>query len=203
MPDVSTSSPSVTPEDVTGMLSDHTKHLLNHLHYMLENGLVKILKTLNPSSNPCSVLGIPQAPSSLAQHETLENHLYNMSKNFTPSQAPPVMSTSPSRPETAMVISPPIVELLNNIPSLATTSQTNELAYFVPPYQIVAYSTPPIPLRGIGVPRGLVLDYYFNKCGASDRANRTDPRGSFVNSFEECLAAVREDFKKQMQEPSR
>jgi hypothetical protein len=50
MPDVSTSSPSVTIEDVTSMLNDHTKHLRNHLHYMLENGLVKILKTLNPSS---------------------------------------------------------------------------------------------------------------------------------------------------------
>jgi hypothetical protein len=47
MPAVSTSFPSVTPEDVTGMLNDHTKHLTNHLHYMLENGLVKIFKTLN------------------------------------------------------------------------------------------------------------------------------------------------------------
>jgi hypothetical protein len=40
MPNVSTSSP-VTPEDVAGMLNDHTKHLTNHLHYMLENSLVK------------------------------------------------------------------------------------------------------------------------------------------------------------------
>jgi hypothetical protein len=42
MPDVSTSSPSVTPEDVTGMLNDHIKHMTNQLHYMLEDGLVKI-----------------------------------------------------------------------------------------------------------------------------------------------------------------
>jgi hypothetical protein len=27
---ISTSSPSVTPGDVTGMLNDHTKHLTNH-----------------------------------------------------------------------------------------------------------------------------------------------------------------------------
>jgi hypothetical protein len=120
MSDVSTSSPSVTPEDVTGMLNDHTKHFTNHLHYMLENGLVKIFKTLNPSFDSCGVSGIPQAPSCLAQHEILENPPYGMPKNFTPSQAPPVMSTLSSRPETAMVISPPILELLNSISSSAT-----------------------------------------------------------------------------------
>jgi hypothetical protein len=168
MPIVSASSPSVTPEDVTGMLNDHTKHLTNHLHYMLENGLVKIFKILNPSVDSGSVLGTPQAPSSLAQHEALENPPYGMPKNFRPSQAPPIMSTLPSRPETAMVISPPIVEPLNSIPSSATTSQTNELANFVPPYQTVTYSTPPIPPRGMGIPHGLVLDYYFNKYGALD-----------------------------------
>jgi hypothetical protein len=134
MPDVSILSPSVTPEDLTGMLNDHIKYLINHLHYMLKNGLVKIFKTLNPSSDPSSVSGIPQAPGSSAQHETLENPPYGMLKNFTPSQAPPVMSTLPSNPEIAMVISPPIVKPLNSIPSSATTSRTNELANFVPPY---------------------------------------------------------------------
>jgi hypothetical protein len=99
-----------------------------------------------------------------------------------------------------MVISPPTVEPLNNIPSSATTSQTNKLANFVPPYQTVAYNTPPIPLRGTGVRRGLVPDYYFNKYGMSDKVPRTNPTGSFVTSFEECLAVVREDFKKQMRE---
>jgi hypothetical protein len=44
MLDVSTSSPSITPKFVTGMLNDHMKHLTNHLYYMLENGLVKISK---------------------------------------------------------------------------------------------------------------------------------------------------------------
>jgi hypothetical protein len=199
MPNVSTSSSFVTPEDVIGMLNDHTKHLPNHLHYMLENGLVKIFKSLNPSSDLSSVSGIPQAPSSSAQHETLENPPYDMPKNFTPSQATPVISALPSRPETAMVISPPMVEPLNTVPSLATTSRTNELADFVPPYQTFAYSIPPIPPRGTGVPRGPALDYYFNKYGALDRVPGTEPRGGSVNSFEECLAAVREDFKRQMQ----
>jgi hypothetical protein len=82
---VSTSSPSVTPKDVTDMINDHTKLLTNPLHYMLENGLVKIFKTFNPSSDLASVSGIPQAPSSLAPHETLGNPLYSMLKNFTPS----------------------------------------------------------------------------------------------------------------------
>jgi hypothetical protein len=201
MPDVSTSFSSVTPKDVTGTLNDHTKHLINHLHYMLENGLVKIFKTLNPSADSGSAFGTPQAPSSSAHHEALENPLYDMLKNFTPSQAPPVMSTLPSRPETAMVISPPIVEPLNNIPSSVAMNQTNELASFVPSYQMVAYSTPPIPPRGTGIPRGLVPDYYFNnKYDSPDRVSRTEPRGASVNSFDECLAAVREDFKKQIRE---
>jgi hypothetical protein len=177
MPDVSTSSPSVTPEDVIGMLNDHTELLTNLLHYMLEDSLVKIFKTLNPSSDPNGVSGIPQTLSYLAQHETLENPLYSMSTNFTPSQAPPIMSTLPSRPKTAMVISPPVVEPLNSIPSSATMSRTNELANFVPPYQTVAYRTHPIPPRGMGVPHGLMPDYYFNKYGTPDRVPRTKPRG--------------------------
>jgi hypothetical protein len=204
MPDVSTSSPSVTPKDVTGMLNDHTKHLTNHLHYMLENGLVKIFKTLNPSTDSGSVFGTPQAPCSSAQHEALKNPLYGMPKNITPSQSPPVMSTLLLRPETAMVISPPIVEPLNSIPSSAATSRTNELASFVPPYQTVAYSTPPILSRGTGIPHSSVPDYYFNnKYGALDRVPRTEHRWVFVNSFEECLATVREDLKKQMRETFR
>jgi hypothetical protein len=59
IPAVSTSSPSVTPKYVTGMLNDHTKHLTNHLHYILKNGLVKIFKTLNPSADSSSVFGTP------------------------------------------------------------------------------------------------------------------------------------------------
>jgi hypothetical protein len=42
-----------------------------------------------------------------------------------------------------------------------------------------------------------VSDSYFNKYGAPDRIHRAEPRRGHVNSFEECLAAVREDFKKQ------
>jgi hypothetical protein len=161
------------------MLNDHTKDLANHLHYMLENGLVKIFKTLNPSADSSSVFGTTQVPSILAQHEVLENPVYDMPKNFTPSQTALVMSTLPSRSETAMVISPPIVEPLNNIPSSAAMSRTNDLASFVPPYQMVAYSTPPILPRGMGIPRGLVPDYYFNdKYGAPDRVPRTKPRGA-------------------------
>jgi hypothetical protein len=104
------------------MLNDHIKHLIDHLHYMLENSLVKIFKTLNPSFDPTGVSGITQAPSSSTQHETLENPPYGVSKNFTPGQSPLVMSTSPLRLETAMVVSPPILEMLNSIPSSATTS---------------------------------------------------------------------------------
>jgi hypothetical protein len=196
MPVVSTTSPSVTPEDVTGLLNDHTKHLTNHLLYMLENGLVKIFKILNPSADSCSVFGTPQAPCSSAQYEALENLPYGMPKNFTPSQAPLIMSTLSLRTKITMVISPPIVAPLNSIPSLANTSRTNKLVNFVPPYQTVTYSTPPIPPRGTGVPHGPMPDYYFNKYGAPDRVPRTEPRWSSINSFEECLAAVREDFKK-------
>jgi hypothetical protein len=50
----------------------------------------------------------------------------------------------------------------------------------------------------MGVPRGPVPDYYFNKYGAPDIIPRTEPRGLSINSFEECLDMVREDFKKQM-----
>jgi hypothetical protein len=100
-----------------------------------------------------------------------------------------------------MVISPSIVEPLNSIPGSAATSRINELASFVPPYQTVAYSTPPIPPRGTGIPHSPVPDYYFNnKYGTPDRVLRTEPRGASVNSFEECLATVRKDFKKQMRE---
>jgi hypothetical protein len=79
-------------------------------------------------------------------------------------------------------------------------SQANELANFAPPYQMVIDSTPPIPPRGMGVPRCPVPDYYFNKYGVPDRIPRTGPRRGPVNSFEKCLAMVREDFKKQMWE---
>jgi hypothetical protein len=44
MPDVSTLPLSITPEDVSGMLNDHSKHMINQLKYMLEDGLVKKLK---------------------------------------------------------------------------------------------------------------------------------------------------------------
>jgi hypothetical protein len=65
---------------------------------------------------------------------------------------------------------------------------------------MVTYSTPPIPPRGTGVPRGPVPDYYFNKYSTPDRVPRTETRGGSINSFKECLVAVREDFKKQMRE---
>jgi hypothetical protein len=46
------------------MFNDHTKHMMNQLKYMLEDGLVKKFKTLNTSTDPYSVPGMPQAPSS-------------------------------------------------------------------------------------------------------------------------------------------
>jgi hypothetical protein len=98
-----------------------------------------------------------------------------------------------------MVISRPIVEPLNSIPSSATMNRTNELANFVSPYQMVAYSPLTIPPMGTRIPHDPVPNYYFNnKYGTPDRVPRTEHRGASVNSFEECLAMIREDFKKQM-----
>jgi hypothetical protein len=151
---------------------------------------------LSTSCDPFSVSGTPQASSSSAPLEPLENPPYGMLKGFTPSQAPPVMSTLTSRPKTALVMSPQIVEPLNSIPSSATTSRTNELVNFVSPYRTVAHSIPPIPPMGMGIPRGPLLDYHFNKYDVPDRIPRAEPRKGPVNSFEECLATVREDLKK-------
>jgi hypothetical protein len=53
----------------------------------------------------------------------------------------------------------------------------------------------------MGIPRGPVSDYYFNKYGTLDRVPRTEHRGDSVNSFEECLAAIREDFKNKWGKP--
>jgi hypothetical protein len=104
MPDVSTSSPSVAPEDVSSMLNDHSRHMTNRLKYMLEDGLVKKIKTLSISSDLYSVPGNPQSSGSLAPCELLKNPLYGMPKDFTPSQAPPDMSILPPKPETTMVM---------------------------------------------------------------------------------------------------
>jgi hypothetical protein len=65
---------------------------------------------------------------------------------------------------------------------------------------MVAHSIPPIPPTGTGIPRGLVPDAYFNRYGTPDVLPRVEPRRGPVNSFEECLAAVREEFKKQIWE---
>jgi hypothetical protein len=40
MLDVSTSIPSLTPEDVSDMLNDHTKHMIDQLKYMIEDVLI-------------------------------------------------------------------------------------------------------------------------------------------------------------------
>jgi hypothetical protein len=122
MPTVSPSSLSVIPEDVSSMLNDHTKHMTNQLNYMLEDGLVKIFKSLGISSDPSAILGTTHTPSSLAPLNPAGIPLYGMPKNFTPSQAPPVMSTYLQQPDNAMVVSLPIVEALDSSPSLAATS---------------------------------------------------------------------------------
>jgi hypothetical protein len=122
MPTVSPSSLSVTPKDVSSMLNEHTKHVTNQLNYMLEDGLVKIFKSLGISSDPSAILGTTHTPSSSAPLNPAGIPLYGMSKNFTPSQAPPVMSTYLQQPDNAMVLSPPIVEALDNMPSSAATS---------------------------------------------------------------------------------
>jgi hypothetical protein len=117
-----------------------------------------------------------------------------MPKDLTSRQAPPTMSTFPPKPEIAMVMSPSLVEPLDSLPWLATTSQTNGLANFVPPYQMVVHSIPPIPSMGTGIPCSPVPNYYFNKYGTPDRIPRTEPGRVLINSFEECLATIREDF---------
>jgi hypothetical protein len=117
-----------------------------------------------------------------------------MPKGLTSREAPPAMSTFPPKPEIAMVMSPSLVEPLDSLPWLATTSQTNELANFVPPYQTVVHSIPPIPPMGTGIPCSPVPNYYFNKYGTPDRIPRTEPGRVLINSFEECLAAIREYF---------
>jgi hypothetical protein len=190
IPNVSTSSPLVTPEDVSNMLHDHSKHLME---YMLEDGLVKIFKTLSISSNLPSVLA---SSSSAPQGEPL----YGMPKNFTPSQAPPAMSMLPLQSDKSIVVSPPIVEPLDSIPSSATTGRTNELESVVPPYWTVVHSVPPIPPMETRIPRGPVPDSYFNRFAAPDRVPHVEPRRNPINSYEECLAAFREDFRKQMRD---
>jgi hypothetical protein len=77
--------------------------------------------------------------------------------------------------------------------------QTNKLDNFVPPYRTVTYSTPPIPPMGTRIPRP-VLDSYFNKFGTPERVPRAEPRKTPVILCEECLAVIREDFKKSMSE---
>jgi hypothetical protein len=157
MSNVSISSPSFTPEDVFGMLNDHSKHMTNQLKYMLEDDLVKIFKTLSTSSDPYSIPRNPQASSSSALLEPLENPSYGMPKGFTPSQAPPVMSTLPPRPEIAMVMSLLIVEPLNSTLSSATTGQANELANFVH-HTEQSRNIPPISPTGTRIPHGPVPD---------------------------------------------
>jgi hypothetical protein len=105
---------------------------------MLEDGLVNIFTTLSTTSDTYSIHGNAQAPSPSAPYKPLGNHSYGMPKSFMPSQMPPAVSTLSPRPETAVFMSPPLVEPLNSIPSLITQSRTNELANFVPLFQMVA-----------------------------------------------------------------
>jgi hypothetical protein len=79
---------------------------------MLEDGLVKIFKTLSISSDPSSVLDNQHTSCSSALHASLENPLYGMANNFTLSQAPPAISTLPPQPKKAIVVNPPMVETL-------------------------------------------------------------------------------------------
>jgi hypothetical protein len=46
----------------------------------------------------------------------------------------------------------------------------------------------------MGIPHDPVPDYYFNQYGIPDRVPRNEPRAGSVNSFEDCLAMIREDF---------
>jgi hypothetical protein len=79
-----------------------------------------------------------------------------MSLNYFPSHTPSARTTFPSKekPESAIVLSPPMVDPITSIPSSTTDRRTNELANFLPPYCSVAYITPPIPSVGIGITQG-------------------------------------------------
>jgi hypothetical protein len=68
-----------------------------------------------------------------------------MSLNYLPIQAPSARNIFLDRqkPESAMVLSTPVVEPKNSFPSLPTSGQTNELA------APVSYSTSPIPPMGL------------------------------------------------------
>ena len=199
-PTISASSVPVTPEDVSNMLYDNNKLLKSHMEYMIENGLTKAFKSLNISTEPSLSHDNRLASSSSAPYIPPGNPQFGMPLNFVPSQAPPAVNALPSKPETAMVVSPPMVDPLDSIPSSATTGRTNELASFIPPYRTVAYSTPPIPPRGTGVPHGPVPDSYFHRFSAPDRVQHVEPRRPPLNMVEECLAVFKEDLKKQIRE---
>jgi hypothetical protein len=125
-----------------------------------------------------------------------------MPLNYFPGQAPLAKASfcNKEKPESAIVLSPPMIVLITIIPSLTTISRTNKLDNFIPPYRIVAYSTPPIPPMCTGVPQGLVPDSYFNKFSAHNRIPCVEPRSTPITNMEECLVVIIADFNKQHRE---
>jgi hypothetical protein len=97
-----------------------------------------------------------------------------------------------------MVLSPPIVGPKNSIATSISNGWTNELACFIHPYRIVAYSTLPIPPMGTDIPQGLMPNSYFNKCSVPSRVPHIEPGPTPINSYDDCLTIIREVFKKQM-----
>jgi hypothetical protein len=68
-----------------------------------------------------------------------------------------------------MVLSSPIVDPINSIPSSVTNVRTNKFSNFIPPYRTIVYSTP-IPSMRNGIPQGLLSETYFNKYNAPKRS---------------------------------
>jgi hypothetical protein len=160
-------------------------------------------KTLNPSSS-----GTPASAS---------QPLYGMPPNYFAGQTPPPPPVQPSTAEpvrpvqqtNVMVANPATPAPLASVPRSASLSRTNELMNFEPPYTTVAYSVPPIPLQGWGVPRGPVPDDVCNDLlkrapvSSIETMAQTDPiahrltsnaQTSTSGNYEANLARMKEDL---------
>jgi hypothetical protein len=79
---VSTSFPSISFEDVSNMLVDHSKNVSNQMECMIQDGVAKSLKMLNISSDLLTTHANQHALSSSALHVPLENPQFGMLMNY-------------------------------------------------------------------------------------------------------------------------
>jgi hypothetical protein len=104
------------------MFVDYDKIMRNQMQHIIEEGLAKFFKYLNISSDSHVAHANQYASNSSATHVRLENLHVGMSLNYFPSQIPSARNTFLDREksQSAMVLNPPMVELINNIPSSST-----------------------------------------------------------------------------------